>query len=80
MVFIFFRKIGYTDEIMLGLHLLTSEGQHLQWKMNLPPGGGTLYAAQVVCVGFHSSPGEGACGSYKPKSLFRYISMTCPKP
>jgi hypothetical protein len=31
--------------------------------MNLPPGGGTLYAAQTVCVGFHSSPGDGAYAS-----------------
>jgi hypothetical protein len=28
--------------------------------MNLPPGGGTLYAAQVVCVGFHSYQDDGA--------------------
>jgi hypothetical protein len=27
---------------------------------NLPLGEGTLYAAQVVCVGFHSSRAEGA--------------------
>ena len=24
-----------------------------------------LYAAQTVCVGFHSSPGEGACAVMK---------------
>jgi hypothetical protein len=32
---------------------------------------GDLYAAQTVCVGFHSSPGEGACtvmkGCYENK-------------
>jgi len=27
-----------------------------------PHGMGDLYAAQTVCVGFRSSPGEGACG------------------
>jgi hypothetical protein len=42
----------------------------------LPLGEGTLYAAQTVCIGFHSSPGEGACGLYIPKTLSRYISMT----
>jgi hypothetical protein len=30
-------------------------------KNKIPLGEGTLYAAQTVCVGFHSSPGEGAC-------------------
>jgi hypothetical protein len=31
--------------------------------MNLPPGGGTLYAAQFGGVVFHSSPGDGAYAS-----------------
>jgi outer membrane protein assembly factor BamB len=29
-----------------------------------PLGEGTLYAAQTVCVGFYSSPGEGACDAW----------------
>jgi outer membrane protein assembly factor BamB len=29
-----------------------------------PPGEGTLYAAQTVCAGFYSSPGEGACDAW----------------
>jgi hypothetical protein len=49
--------------------LLTKIKLFIIIDLNLPPGGGTLYAAQVACVGFHSSPGEGACGPYKPKAL-----------
>jgi len=29
--------------------------------VNLPRGARTLYAAQTVCVDFHSSPDDGAC-------------------
>jgi hypothetical protein len=29
--------------------------------MNLPRGARTPYAAQTVCVDFHSSPDDGAC-------------------
>jgi hypothetical protein len=33
------------------------------------PGEGSLYAAQIVCVGFHSFPGEGAAsGKISKKS------------
>jgi hypothetical protein len=49
-------------------------------KIKIPHGMGDLYAAQFVCVGFHSSPGEGASGLYIPRALFRYISMTGSKP
>jgi superfamily II DNA or RNA helicase len=40
---------------------------------NLPPGGGTLYAAQTVCEDFYSSPGDGACAGL-PKNENSYIT------
>jgi amino acid adenylation domain-containing protein len=39
---------------------------------NLPHGMGDLYAAQFVCVDFHSLPGEGACDSL-PQNENSYI-------
>ena len=41
--------------------------------MNLPPGGGTLYAAQTVCEDFYSSPGDGACARL-PQNENSYIT------
>jgi len=46
-------------------------------KMNLPPGGGNLYAAQTVCVDFHSSPGDGACAGL-PQNENSYMMNLTP--
>jgi hypothetical protein len=43
----------------------------------LPPGGGTLYAAQTVCEDFHSSPGDGAFANL-PQNENSYI-MNLPR-
>jgi hypothetical protein len=45
-------------------------GKSPRQPMNLPPGGGTLYAAQTVCVDFHSFPDEGAASLLPAPFLF----------
>jgi len=46
--------------------------------MNIPPGGGALYAAQFGGVGFHSSPGDGAyaCLQQNENSYTMNLSIT----
>ena len=39
-------------------------------KINEPLGEGTLYAAQLVCAGFPSSPGKGALNAHKRNENF----------
>ena len=41
--------------------------------VKLPPGGGTLYAAQTVCEDFHASPDDGACARL-PQNENSYIN------
>jgi len=41
--------------------------------MNLPRGARTLYAAQTICVDFHSSPDDGAFASL-PQNENSYIT------
>jgi hypothetical protein len=55
--------------------------------VNLPPGGGTLYAAQTVYEDFHSSPGGGACAglpqnenSYMMSLLYKKFLRIKAKP
>ena len=44
---------------------------------NLPRGARTPYAAQTVCVDFHSSPGDGAFASL-PQNENSYITNLAP--
>ena len=57
----------YRKALFLGKHcpltpgILSTDDQEAMVIFKLPPGGGTLYAAQTVYEDFHSSPGGGAC-------------------
>ena len=48
-----------TDPVGLGCRRHFTPGKYSSTMK--PHGMGDLNAAQTVCVGFHTSPGEGAC-------------------